>query len=121
MNNTLAPIDPKAAEQNSFFLANSNFIAQHGDVVAAINSEIAKATKWAGEHRGETAELFAQASGVELEAQKRAVARAEFTFGPLDDRIIAQQQAVADRFLKLGLIPNPVAVRDIVWSGKPNA
>jgi sulfonate transport system substrate-binding protein len=115
------PIDPKATEQNSFFLANSAFTARHGDVVAAINEEIGKATKRAGEHPDETAALFAQASGVELAAQQRAVARAEFTFGPLDDKVIAQQQAVADRFANLGLIPNPVKVRDIVWAGKPNA
>src|ERR1700733_5280130 len=115
------PIDPKAMQQNSFFLANSDFIAKHADVVAALNEEVAKATKWAGEHRDETAALFAEASGVDLAAQQRAVARAEFSFGPLDDKAIAQQQAVADRFYRLGLIPTPVAVRDIVWTRKPNS
>jgi sulfonate transport system substrate-binding protein len=29
--------------------------------------------------------------------------------------VIGSQQAVADRFAKLGLIPKPVAVKDIVW------
>jgi sulfonate transport system substrate-binding protein len=115
------PIDPKALQQNSFFLANSDFIAKHADVVAALNEEIAKATKWAGEHRDETAALFAEASGVDLAAQQKAVARAEFSFGPLDDKAIAQQQAVADRFYRFGLIPTPVAVRDIVWTRKPNS
>jgi len=33
----------------------------------------------------------------------------------LTDDLIATQQAVADRFHRLGLIPNPVAVRDAVW------
>jgi sulfonate transport system substrate-binding protein len=113
------PIDPKVSQQNSFFLANSDFIARHGDVVSAINAEIAKATQWAGNHRDETAALFAEASGVELAAQKRSVDRAEFSFGPLTDEVIAQQQAVADRFQRLGLIPEHVAVRDIVWAGKP--
>jgi len=115
------PIDARAQQQHSFFLANGDFIARHGDVVLAINEEIAKATQWASDHRVETAELFAEVSGVELAAQKRAVDRAEFTFGPLDDAVIAQQQAVADRFHRLGLIPAPVAVRDIVWIKKPNS
>ncbi len=35
--------------------------------------------------------------------------------------MIAQQQAVADRFQRLGLIPAPIVVRDIVWFWKPNA
>jgi ABC-type nitrate/sulfonate/bicarbonate transport system substrate-binding protein len=34
---------------------------------------------------------------------------------PLDDRVIGEQQQVADRFHRLGLIPNKIAVRDIVW------
>jgi aliphatic sulfonates family ABC transporter substrate-binding protein len=115
------PIDPKASEQDSFFLANSAFIGQHADIVGAINATIATATAWAGDHRDETAALFAEASGVDIDAQKRAVARAEFSFGRLDDKIIAQQQGVADRFYRLGLIPEHVSVRDIVWTAKSSS
>ncbi len=68
-----------------------------------------------------SAALFSEASGVDIEAQKRAVARAEFSFGPMTDKVIAEQQAVADRFQRLGLIPAPIDVRDIVWFWKPNA
>ena len=115
------PIDPKATIQNSFFLANRDFVAKHPETVAAINEEIAKATAWAADHRADTAQLFAEASGVDIAAQQRAVDRAEFSFGPLTDAVIAQQQAVADRFQRLGLIPAPIVVRDIVWLWKPNA
>jgi aliphatic sulfonates family ABC transporter substrate-binding protein len=115
------PIDRKATIQNSYFLVNSDFLKKHADVVAEINAEVAKATEWATSHRDEVAALFSQASGVDLAAQKRAVARAEFGFGPMTDKIIAEQQAVADRFARLGLIPAPIQVRDIVWIWKPNA
>ncbi|MGD0640182.1 MAG: aliphatic sulfonate ABC transporter substrate-binding protein [Roseiarcus sp.] len=109
------PIDEKATAQNSFFLVNRDFAAAHGDVVAAINEEIGKATQWADTHRDETAALFSEASGVDIVAQKKAVDRAEFTFGPLTDAVLTQQQAVADRFQRLGLIPAPIVVREIVW------
>jgi aliphatic sulfonates family ABC transporter substrate-binding protein len=115
------PIDAKVSTQNSFFLANRDFLAKHPDVVSAVNEELAKATRWSSEHRDEVAQLWADASGVDLEAQKRSVARAEFGFGPLNDKIIAEQQAVADRFAHLGLIPAPINVRDIVWFWKPAA
>ena len=115
------PIDPKATIQNSYFLANSDFLAKHPETVAAINEEIAKATQWATEHRDEVAALSAEASGVDIEAQKRSVDRAEFSFGPITDQVITQQQAVADRFQRLGLIPAPINVRDIVWFWKPAA
>ena len=115
------PIDPKATIQNSFFLVNRDFLKDHADIVGEINAEVAKATEWATAHRNETAALFAEASGVDLAAQQRAVDRAEFGFGPMTDKVIAEQQAVADRFQHLGLIPAPIAVRDIVWFWKPNA
>jgi aliphatic sulfonates family ABC transporter substrate-binding protein len=115
------PIDRKATIQNSYFLANSDFLKAHPDVVGEINAEVAKATEWAAAHRDEVAALFSQASGVDLAAQKRAVDRAEFGFSPMTDKIVAEQQAVADRFAGLGLIPAPIRVRDIVWIWKPNA
>jgi aliphatic sulfonates family ABC transporter substrate-binding protein len=115
------PIDRKATLQNSYFLANRDFLKDHADLVSEINQVVAEATDWAAGHRDDTAALFAEASGVPLEAQKRAVERAEFGFGPMTDKVIGEQQAVADRFHKLGLIPEPINVRDIVWFWKPNA
>lgn len=113
------PIDRAVSAQNSFFLANRAFTTAHPDIVQAVNEEIAVTTAWAAAHRDEVAALFAEASGVALPAQKRAVDRAEFSFGPLSETVLAQQQAVADRFHRLGLIPKPITVRDIVWTGKP--
>ena len=107
--------------QNSFFLANRDFLASHADIVGAINEEIAGATAWADAHRDETAALFSEASGVEIAAQRRSVDRAEFTFAAIDEKVIAEQQAVADRFERLGLIPAHVSVRDIVWTGKSSS
>ena len=115
------PIDRKATVQNSFFLANADFLKAHDDVVSAINQEVASATTWSDGNREETAKLFAEASGVDLDAQKRSVDRAEFSFGPLTDKVVSEQQAVADRFQRLGLIPAPIVVRDIVWDGKTNS
>jgi sulfonate transport system substrate-binding protein len=115
------PIDPKATIQNSYFLANRDFLSQHADVVAGINEEVAKATQWAGAHRDQVAALFSEASGVDIAAQKRSVDRAEFSFSPMTEKVIAEQQSVADRFQRLGLIPAPIVVRDIVWFWKQNA
>ena len=112
------PVDPNVSRQNSFFLANSDFLAAHAEIVTAINQEVASATAWAADHRDETAQLFSEASGVDIVAQKRSVDRAEFGFGPLTDKVVAEQQAVADRFHRLGLVPSPITVRAIVWDGK---
>lgn len=112
-------LDREATAQNSFFLANSDFAAKFPDIVSGVNEEIEKAAKWAEAHRGEVAALYAEASGVALAAQQKSVDRAEFAAGPLDEKVIKQQQSVADRFHRLGLIPERIDIRDIVWKRKP--
>jgi sulfonate transport system substrate-binding protein len=114
------PLDRTISAQNSFFLVNGDFAAKHPDVVATINGAVATATTWADQHRDQVAAILSEASGVDLAAEQRSVNRAEFTFGPLNDDVLAQQQAVADRFQRLGLIPAPIRVRDIVWPWKSN-
>jgi aliphatic sulfonates family ABC transporter substrate-binding protein len=109
-------IDRAVAAQNSYFLANKDFATKYPAAVAAINAEVEQTTKWTADHREEAAVIFSNASGVALGAQKKAIDRAEFSFGPLTDAVIAQQQAVADRFHRIGLIPKPIVVRDIVWT-----
>jgi sulfonate transport system substrate-binding protein len=113
-------LDRSVTTQNSFFLVNSGFAAKHPEVVVAINGAVATSTTWADRHRGQVAAILAEASGVDLAAEQRSVDRAEFTFGPLNNDVLAQQQEVADRFQKLGLIPAPIRVRDIVWPWKSN-
>ena len=114
------PLDRTISAQNSFFLVNGDFAAKHPDVVATINGAIATATTWADQHRDQVAAILSEASGVDLAAESRSVNRAEFTFGPLNDDVLAQQQGVADRFQRLGLIPAPIRVRDIIWPWKSN-
>jgi sulfonate transport system substrate-binding protein len=114
------PLDRTISAQNSFFLVNGAFAAKHPDVVATINGAIAEATTWADQHRDQVSAILSEASGVDLAAEQRSVNRAEFTFGPLNDDVLAQQQGIADRFQKLGLIPAPIRIRDIVWPWKSN-
>jgi sulfonate transport system substrate-binding protein len=114
------PLDRKVTTQNSFFLVNGGFAGKHPEVVATINGAVATTTRWADQHRDQVAAILAEASGVDLSAEQRSVDRAEFTFGPLNNDVLAQQQAVADRFQKLGLIPAPIRIQDIVWPWKSN-
>ena len=75
-----------------------------------------QAAAWAASHRGEVASALSEVTGVEIKAQTVAAERTDFGILPLNDEIIAHQQATADRFLKLGLIRRPVRVRDAVWT-----
>jgi len=52
--------------------------------------------------------------GVDLAGLRRAADRARFYVRPVDDRIVKNLQATADRFATLGLIPKPILVREAV-------
>ena len=115
------PIDRAATAQNSFFLGNREFTNKNPEIVKAINEEVARATQWVNDNRDKAAQVFADATGVSFGAQKISVDRAEYTFGPLTESVLTQQQEVADRFARLGLTPKPISVRDIVWNGNRGA
>jgi sulfonate transport system substrate-binding protein len=76
---------------------------------------------WANAHHEEVAQAQAAATGVDIEAIRRFVDRSNYRVIPVDDEVIRSQQAVADRFARLGLIPKPVRVADIVWKWTPGS
>jgi sulfonate transport system substrate-binding protein len=105
----------EVAKTNSFYLANRDFANTHVRETREVIDGLAEAARWAEANRAEVASALAAVTGVPLEVQTVAANRASFLIGPVTDEIVTTQQAVADRFHKLGLIPKPIAVRDIVW------
>jgi sulfonate transport system substrate-binding protein len=105
----------EVAKTNSFYLANRDFANAHVRETREVIDGLAEAARWAEANRAEVAGALAAVTGVPLEVQTVAANRASFLIGPVTDEIVTTQQAVADRFHRLGLIPKPIAVRDIVW------
>ncbi|WP_181703137.1 sulfonate ABC transporter substrate-binding protein [Chthonobacter albigriseus] len=101
---------------NGFFLANKTFAADHPDVVKAALGAVTKAGEWATANHDQVAQALAKVTKVPFDIQQIAAKRSEFTVTTVTDDIVASQQAVADRFAKLGLIPKPIVVKDIVWT-----
>ncbi|TSD89627.1 aliphatic sulfonate ABC transporter substrate-binding protein [Mycobacterium sp. KBS0706] len=110
---TSADVEP----QNSFFLASKAFASEHPAALRSLVAALGDVGAWAEANKAEVAQLFADETGISLAAEQRSVDRATFRIGPLTEDIAAQQQKIADRFAALGLIPAPIAIRDIVWTG----
>jgi sulfonate transport system substrate-binding protein len=113
--------DKDVHKPNAFYIAGSDFVEKYPSVVARLNAVFATEGKWADTHHEEVAKAQAEATGVDIEAVRRFVDRSNYQVVPIDDEIIKSQQAVADRFAKLGLIPKPVKVSDIVWKWTPGS
>ena len=101
---------------NSFYIANRDFAARAPQLVSGIIDVLAKTADWAEAHRDQVGRVLAEVTGVDLDIQTIAARRSSFAIGKLTDDVVATQQAVADRFFRLGLIPRPVAVREAVWT-----
>jgi sulfonate transport system substrate-binding protein len=106
----------EVGKTNSFYIANRDFAARSPQLVAGVIDVLAKAADWAEAHRGEVGRLMAEVTGVDVDIQALAAQRSSFAIGKITDDIIATQQAVADRFFRLGLIPHAIAVREAVWT-----
>jgi len=105
---------------NTYFIANKTFAGEHADVVTSTIGALDVAAKWADANRDKVAAALHEVTGVPLDAQTLAANRTEFGIFPLNDQIIANQQATADRFFKLGLIPNAIKISDAAWSPPAN-
>jgi sulfonate transport system substrate-binding protein len=106
----------QVAAQNSFFLANRTFTQANPAVVSAVIDALAGVARWSRQNRGEVARLLSEGTGVELSAMERSVERTDYVVEPVSATVAAEQQRVADRFHALGLIPKPIAIRDLIWT-----
>jgi sulfonate transport system substrate-binding protein len=113
--------DKDVHKPNAFYIVRAHFVEKHPALVARLNSVFASEGRWADTHHEEVAKAQAEATGVDIEAIRRFVDRSNYRVVPVDDEVIASQQAVADRFARLGLIPKPISVSDIVWRWTPGS
>jgi sulfonate transport system substrate-binding protein len=113
--------DKDVHKPNAYYIANTDLVEKYPSLVAKLNTTFASEGVWAEAHHEEVAKAQAEATGVDIEAIRRFVNRSSYSVVPLDAEVIKSQQAVADRFAKLGLIPKPVNVPDIVWTWTPGS
>jgi sulfonate transport system substrate-binding protein len=111
---------PEVLNVNTYFLSNRDFAAANPAVVTTAVEALKVAAEWADKNRDKVAAALHEVTGVPLEAQTLAASRAKFGIFPITDQIIANQQATADRFFKLGLIPNAIKIADAVWTPPGN-
>jgi sulfonate transport system substrate-binding protein len=101
---------------NSFYLASRAFATQHPAVVQLLFEELTRADRLVQERRPEAIKRIADFSGLDAGVVSLFLQRRPRSpVGPLSAQTVADQQRVADAFHRLGLIPRPVRVADIVW------
>ena len=120
-NARVIAFDKDVHKPNSFYIASTDFVDKYPAVLGRLNAAFASEGVWAETHHEEVAQAQAEATGVDIAAIRRFVDRSTYSVVPIDDDIIKSQQAVADRFTRLALIPKSINVADIVWKWTPGA
>ncbi len=101
-----------------FYQANGTYAAQNPTIVAEVLDELRLVGEAAQNDLDATAEAISASNGVPVPITRITLGRKGANLGailPLNDEIIAYQQALADEFYSLKIIPRELTVRDIVW------
>ncbi|HGL4259089.1 sulfonate ABC transporter substrate-binding protein [Burkholderia dolosa] len=103
---------------NNFYEATRDFAQQHPDVIGAILKQARETGQWVNGHPADTAALLAPKVGLPQPLVETWIKRVPFGAVPIDDRIVAVQQRVADAFYAAKLIPQKLSVADNAWTDK---
>lgn len=99
----------------SYFMARQAFVETNPAIIATAVKELGRIGAWAEAHRPEVATLVSAATGVPEAALLRSLQRNPLKVLPVTEENARSQQAEADRFYKLGIIPTAIDVRKEIW------
>ena len=103
------------APNREFFLADRNFAQAHSNVLLAVRDAVNRCGIWAKTKPEEIVRYLAPQLGMSESVVAKVLQRQPWGFQPIDDQVITDQQAIADTFFALKLIPRPIRVADAVF------
>lgn len=101
-----------------FYQANGAFARDHADIVAEVIEVLKQVGADAQADLESTIGQISETTGIPVDIQRIALTREGADFSrifPITDETIAYQQALADEFFALGIIPRQLTISDIVW------
>jgi len=100
-----------------YFLSSEEFSSKHSDILKVVVEEIQNSADWANDHPEELTTMLSDILGIEKASMKLAVERRVYGVEKeMTEDIITEQQAIADTFFELGIIPTKVNVKERVFS-----
>ena len=100
-----------------FYLGARGFVAANGPVLDAVLSQLREVDSWAKTDIGAVATQLSPSIGLPAAVLEVALNRQAYGIKSIDAGAIAEQQKIADTFVKLGLLPAPIKVSDAVRAG----
>lgn len=99
---------------NQFYLARKAFVEANPQIVDTVIDAVADIDRWAAGNASKVAAQLSAGIGIPAPVLEVALKRQSYGIKPLDDATVADQQAIADTFYALGLLPKPVRISAVV-------
>lgn len=100
----------------TFYLASRTFADSYPSTAKRVVDELGALSEWANGHPQDAAKVMAESTGLPQAIWSRAVARMPFGAERMTPAVFAEQQALADTFTRIGLLPVKVQVNSATWS-----
>lgn len=100
---------------DAFFVATRHAVTDKRSDILLVLESLRMTAAWAQAHVAESVTLIAQQSGLPERIVKVALRRGDFRVDPIAPAVVQRQQANADLFAALGLLPVRVNIADAVW------
>jgi len=100
-----------------FYFGRAEFLNTNPKVVDVVMAVLSETGKQAKEDPKATADFLAEKLGIPAAVMERSELRKQRYFArPITAEVVSEQQAAADIFLRLGLMPKAIRVADIVYA-----
>jgi sulfonate transport system substrate-binding protein len=101
-------------ENRVFYVARKELCENNPEILEAVSRSVSLASDYAKRNPGATAQLLTRHNDIDREVLERWVTT-QPALRPIDPLHVASQQAIADRFYQLNLVPKLVQVQDACW------
>lgn len=100
----------------TFYLASRKFAETWPETAKKVVDELGNLSDWANKNPAETAKILSTSTGLPQPIWQRALARMPFGAERMSPEVFKEQQTLADKFSKIGLLPVKVNVSSATWS-----
>jgi sulfonate transport system substrate-binding protein len=103
-----------------FYLASKTFADKNPKIIEAIREETQEVAAWAKKNPEDVAEFLSPLLKIDKSVLVTVSKRRDYGFETITPEMVAEQQAIADSFYKLKLIPKEVKVSEVIWQAPKN-
>lgn len=107
-----------AVSHHQFFLSARPYAEKNQDVLNIVLEEVSRKGQWISANVKEAAAQLAPIQGLEPDVIETSLKHYAHVFKPINDKVLDEQQKIADTFFDLKIIPRKINVKQAVLGAK---